>query len=257
MHLLKRELDIFFAALTFLTRIPAPRWVKFQPQYLNAAARYFPLVGSVIALVSLGVFLIAEPFYGSLMAIILSVAASIFLTGAFHEDGFADFCDGFGGGWEKTQIITIMKDSRLGTYAALGIGLMLAGKIQLLNLTELSQIPLLMIIGHTCSRALAASYLYNYQYVQDAESSKVKPLATAMGPRSLALVLATGLLPLCWLPLQSALALITLLLLFRYAFGRYLNKKLGGYTGDCLGAAQQMSELLIYLCLVALQSQAL
>lgn len=254
MQQIKRETDIFFAALTFLTRIPAPTWVTFKTEYLDSAARYFPLVGALIAALSITVYSLCLPLYGHLLAIILSVITTVFITGAFHEDGFADFCDGFGGGWEKSQILTIMKDSRLGTYAAVGLALLLATKIQLLNVTNTEAIPLMILIGHTTSRALAASYLFNYNYVQDAEASKVKPLATSMTTNSLIFVCVCGFIPLLWLPTKSIIAILTALIIFRSVYGFYLKKKLGGYTGDCLGAAQQMSETLIYLMLVPLSS---
>lgn len=250
MQTIKREIAIFFAALTFLTRIPAPTCVPFKAEYLNSAAHYFPLVGLLIATISIAAYWLALPLYGHLLAILLSIAATVFLTGAFHEDGFADFCDGFGGGWEKIQILAIMKDSRLGTYAALGIGLLIACKVQLLNLCPSYAIPMLIIIGHTSSRALAASYLFNYPYVQDTETSKVKPLATAMSGKSLIFTCLCGLLPLMLLPLTAIASVVIALLIFRSSYGFYLKKKLGGYTGDCLGAAQQMSELLIYLILL-------
>ena len=117
---MKKELRIFFTALMFYTRIPCRVWVDHSEDYLNKATRYFPLIGWLIGLA------MALVIYGSLfilpisVCVILALAVSVLMTGAFHEDGFGDVCDGFGGGWTKSQILEIMKDSRVGTYSVVG-----------------------------------------------------------------------------------------------------------------------------------------
>ena len=126
---MKKELRIFFTALMFYTRIPCPGWVDHSEDYLNKATRYFPLIGWLIGLA------MALVIYGSLfilpisVCVILALAVSVLMTGAFHEDGFGDVCDGFGGGWTKSQILEIMKDSRVGTYSVVGFILLFALKM--------------------------------------------------------------------------------------------------------------------------------
>ena len=126
---MKREIHVFFTALMFYTRIPCPKWVDHDPEFLNQSIRYFPLIGWIVGIIS-GLFLYLPGTYFSIpVAIILSLIISVLITGAFHEDGFADTCDAFGGGWTKKKILEIMKDSRLGTYGVIGLLLLISLKI--------------------------------------------------------------------------------------------------------------------------------
>ncbi len=252
----KQEFDLFFTALTFLTRIPAPKCVSFKESYLNESSRYFPLVGLIIGLIAASSYALLLPLLGPLLAIILSMALIIFITGAFHEDGFADMCDGFGGGWEKGQILNIMQDSRLGTYGVTGLLLMLATKfLALLTLSQTESslsVVIALVVAHPLSRFFSVAYIYKLEYVQDTAKSKVKPLANQMTENALifAGLSIIGLLVL--LDPITILVLIAVLFAVHLGFGRYLISRIGGYTGDCLGAAQQLSEVIIYLVLCAL-----
>ncbi len=113
-----QQLRLFFIALQFFTRLPIPRWVGFQPEWLQHASRYFPLVGCVVAAVAAGVYALAALVLPAPLAAVLSTAASIYVTGAFHEDGFADTCDGLGGGMTRERVLEIMKDSRVAPSAS-------------------------------------------------------------------------------------------------------------------------------------------
>jgi adenosylcobinamide-GDP ribazoletransferase len=126
---LRAHLRLLLLAVQFYTRLPVPAWVGYSDELLNKATVYFPLVGWLVGSVAAGAFMGANfLFRNTELALLLSMVASILLTGAFHEDGFADVCDGFGGGWTPDKILAIMKDSRLGTYGVTGLGLLLAGK---------------------------------------------------------------------------------------------------------------------------------
>ena len=145
---MKKELHIFFTCLMFYTRIPCPKNIDHNPDYLNKATRYFPFIGWIVGSISFLAFYIFAQFLSVEIAVIIAIIASILTTGAFHEDGFADVCDGFGGGWTKEKILEIMKDSRVGTYAVVGLILLLGLKFSLLNaLTEIkqNQFPLSLI----------------------------------------------------------------------------------------------------------------
>src|SRR5215213_7826698 len=113
---MKHELRLLFTALQFYTRLPVPRWVGYSETALNQATRYFPLIGWLVGLLAGATWLIGTYLVDAPTGLLLSMMASVLLTGAFHEDGFADVCDGFGGGWTKEKILLIMKDSRLGAY---------------------------------------------------------------------------------------------------------------------------------------------
>ncbi|MBX9849421.1 MAG: adenosylcobinamide-GDP ribazoletransferase [Rhodocyclaceae bacterium] len=244
MDLIRREASYFFAALRFFTRLPVPAWVGHSQDQLDHAARYFSIVGLVVGtLGALATWLAAWALPLSL-AILLGMAATLLVTGAFHEDGFADSCDGFGGGWDKAQVLTIMKDSRLGSYGAIGIMLLLLAKWNaLMELEEWLLVGLLA--AHASSRAAAATLIYALDYVRD-EDSKAKPLARRMSFAELALVWSFGFLPCLLLPWQNALCAVLLQVLVVWAWARYSVRRIGGYTGDVLGATQQLGELAFY-----------
>jgi adenosylcobinamide-GDP ribazoletransferase len=128
-----QQVRLFFIALQFFTRLPIPSWVGFEAAWLHHASRYFPLVGAVVAAIAAGVYALAALVLPAPVAVLLSTAAGIYATGAFHEDGFADMCDGFGGGQTRERVLEIMKDSRIGAYGAIGIILLLAVKCAALS----------------------------------------------------------------------------------------------------------------------------
>lgn len=250
MNAFTRELHLFFNALTFFSRIPAPAWVKFSSAQLNHASRYFPLVGLLIGLIAAALYAVFSLLFPSTIAVLLSTGCTVLLTGGFHEDGLADVCDGFGGGWSTEQTLHIMKDSRLGSYGALGLVLVLGLKLATLaSLASLGDILLALLVGHTLSRFVAASLIHTDSYVQLDELSKVRPLAQRMSQTELLIAAAPALACLFLLPGHSALAIIVTLLLVRLYLCRLFRRRLGGYTGDCLGATQQLSEVAIYLAL--------
>jgi len=251
---MKRELEYFFAALRFFTRLPVPAWVGHSQDQLDHAARYFSLVGILIGAIGAGVTELTALALPIGIAILLGMAATILATGAFHEDGFADSCDGFGGGWEKAQVLAIMKDSRIGSYAALGVGLMLLAKWNaLVELDAAFEPPLLalaLIAGHAASRLASTVLIYFLDYVRDDASAKSKPLAQRMAAHELAIAIVIGLAPCLLLPPVDALVALGAAALAAWLAARYFLRRIGGYTGDCLGATQQVSELAFYLGLL-------
>ncbi|MDQ8037333.1 MAG: adenosylcobinamide-GDP ribazoletransferase [Pedobacter sp.] len=249
MSLLRREWHYFLLALQFFTRIPVPASTPYSEAALNASSRYFPLVGLLVgglcaAVIWLALFAFALP-----VAIFLGLLASLLITGGFHEDGLADFADGMGGGWEREKILTIMQDSRLGTFGALTLIMALGGKFLLLFSLPLQWLLLLLIAGHGVSRLSAVSMLLTESYAR--ENGKAKPLATAMNLPAFLFAAATATLPFFFLPPLFLLAVLPLLPL-RLWFAHWLRRWLGGFTGDCLGALQQLSELLFLLGAVSL-----
>ncbi len=114
----------------FYTRIPCPKNIDHNPDYLNKASRYFPLIGWIVGGISFLVYYLSAVLFTNEIAVILALIAGILTTGAFHEDGFADVCDGFGGGWTKEKILMIMKDSAIGAYGAIGVVLLFLLKFQ-------------------------------------------------------------------------------------------------------------------------------
>jgi len=251
---MREQIELFLTALGFFTRIPVATRLPWSPERLNHSARYFPLVGWVVG--GAGAALLWLLLHGlpPSVAVALSMAATIRLTGAFHEDGFADACDGLGGGWERAQVLEIMKDSRIGSYGTAGLVLMLLTKWAALD--ELAgQAPeramLALLVAHPLSRLASTALIHRLEYVRDDLTAKSKPLARALSTPELLIAAAGGLLPLVLLPARPALAALLLVALVAWWFARLLLRRLGGYTGDCLGAAQQLTELACYLALLA------
>ncbi|GAB3251078.1 adenosylcobinamide-GDP ribazoletransferase [Larkinella harenae] len=257
---MKQELRLFLTAIQFYTRLPVPRWVGYSDAALNQATRYLPLVGWIVGLVAAVSWLVGSYLVDVSTGLILSMIASVLTTGAFHEDGFADVCDGFGGGWTKARILEIMKDSRIGTYGVVGLLLLLGLKFTLLlNLAPIFQIQpvqlvALLITAHALSRFMAATFLFTHPYVRDAPDSKAKPVAQAGSTRTLVtagLFAVLPLLTLAWLTDRSIFLILPLLLYaVKWYLGRYFTKWIGGYTGDCLGATQQVCEIGVYILTV-------
>jgi adenosylcobinamide-GDP ribazoletransferase len=244
------ELRYFLTALGYFTRVPVPRWVGFEPHYLNAAARYFPLVGALLGAIAALVYLAALSFFPAGVAVLLSMAVTLLATGALHEDGLADCCDGFGGGYTRDDILRIMRDPHIGVFGTLALIVALALKWQTLVALPPARAAWIMVAGHAASRALAISYLSSHDYVR--AEGKAKPVASqSLGPRSGLLVAVVGLPWLFWPDWQRGAATLVVLLMLRQLLGYWFHKRLGGYTGDCLGFAQQIFELAIYLSALA------
>ncbi|SHK94546.1 adenosylcobinamide-GDP ribazoletransferase [Paraburkholderia terricola] len=245
------ELRYFFTALGYFTRVPVPRWVGYEPHYLHAAARYFPLVGLLVGGSSALVYLAALRVFPAGVAVLLSMAASLLVTGAFHEDGLADCVDAFGGAYTRENVLRIMHDSRIGAFGAIALVIALALKWQTLAALPPMRAAGLMIGAHAASRAFAISYLATLDYVR--AEGKAKPVAQRLSAPALLCAALFGLPWLLWSNGPASadwrFAAVTLLVLvaLRFAMGRYFVRRLGGYTGDCLGFAQQVFELSIYL----------
>lgn len=248
------QLRLFLIALQFFTRLPIPRWVGYQPQWLQQSSRYFPLVGAVVAAICGATYMVASWLLPAPVAVLLAVAAGIYLTGAFHEDGFADMCDGFGGGLTRERVLEIMKDSRIGAYGAIGILCLLAIKAGALVSLPPQIVAAAFFIGHPLSRLAAVSLIWLMDYARD--EGKAKPMAQSMSTGEFVVAALCGLLPaiicgalgiLDW----SALVLATLAATASAWFlGRKCQRRLHGYTGDCLGAVQQVAEVAVYLAIL-------
>lgn len=248
---MQRQLRLFFTALSFFTRIPCTRWTGMNEDDLNHAARYFPLVGIIVGGVAALTWWLAQHALPQELAVIASMVATIWLTGAFHEDGLSDTMDGLGGGWHKEQMLTIMKDSRIGSYGAVALLMALLTKFQTLVHLSPLLIPAVLVAGHALSRFAAVLLIYTQSYVR--ETGKAKPLAQQISTGEVLLAALFGLIPLVLLPSSLWLALLGVGVVWLW-FSRKLKKLLGGYTGDCLGAMQQLCELAFYIGILACSS---
>lgn len=256
----------FFLAVQFFTRIPVTGaladWVGFSPAMLRASAAHFPGVGWLVGALTATVFFLAMHALPPLPAApwVAAIASSIFsvlLTGAFHEDGLADLADGLGGSTDRERALDIMKDSRIGSYGTLALVLALLAKTSLLVLLAQCGITLAataLFAAHVTSRLMPLFIVRTMPHVGDTARSKSKPLAEQITTSSLlaallwtlpALALAAWLAPSVWWLAGVLGALAGLAWMWRL-----LRRRLGGFTGDALGATQQLSEILFYLGLL-------
>jgi adenosylcobinamide-GDP ribazoletransferase len=259
------ELRLFFIALQFMTRLPVPRWVGFEPEWLNQSARHFPAVGVAVGAVAALVLVLGHALFTPIVAAGLSMAATLVLTGAFHEDGWADTCDALGGGAGvgRERALSIMKDSRIGAYGAIGLVLMLGLKAAALAALPLAAAVPAVLFAHCASRAAAVALIYGLlPYAGGIEHAKAKPLAQRISAAGLGVALgwvlavAGGLMVVMHSSHQpSPAAALALGVSFAAAAAawcaRWFRRRLGGYTGDTLGATQQLTELLILLAWLA------
>jgi adenosylcobinamide-GDP ribazoletransferase len=267
----------YLLALQFFTRIPVTgrlaAWVGYNPQMLRASAAHFPGVGWLIGLLVAGLsalLLLSLPAGGfaPLVVATLGTAFGILLTGAFHEDGLADVADGLGGSLQRERALEIMKDSRVGAFGAIAIVMALLVKVALVAQLASMGVPVLcagLFLAHVVSRTWPLLLIRLLPHVGDLAGSKSKPLADQISiPALLAalvwcvaallLVVYTqgtlhGVVPE---PLQDsfAAAFLGALAASALAFvwmGRWFARRLQGFTGDCLGATQQICELAFYL----------
>ncbi|MEY2633268.1 MAG: hypothetical protein RIR00_1922 [Pseudomonadota bacterium] len=248
--MIRRELAAFGAAVRYFTRLPWPGGTHAAAD-LGEAARHLPAVGLLVGGLSGLAFWLGEMLWPRSVALLLALAVGLYVTGAFHEDGLADTADGLGGGWDKARILAIMKDSRIGSFGVIALGLaLLARYVLLLELHEFS-LPLVLLAGHALSRWLATWVLARYDYVRSDDSSKARPLTRTPGAAGLVWGALCVALPLCGLPLLPVLGGVLLAALAAGWLLRLSLRWLGGYSGDVLGAIQQLAELGFYLGLLA------
>ena len=265
----------YLLAVQFFTRVPIvgrlAEWVGFSPELLRSSAGHFPGVGLVVGMVAAAVYalvntLLPDTHFTLLVAAVLSTVFTVLLTGGFHEDGLADVADGLGGSYDRTRALDIMKDSRVGAFGAMALVLALLAKVALLALlgsvegvpTGWDETPLntwyvcaALVAGHTVSRALPLLLIAWLPHVGDTAASKSKPLADQITARSLrvafiwlfmALALVLSVLDAINLIVALSFSVVALLWM-----GRWFKRRLQGFTGDCLGAAQQVCEIAFYL----------
>lgn len=256
MQWFKTEAAIFAFALQFLTRIPIPSGITFTQQRFDASVRYYPLVGCIVGGIAAAAYMLSAWALPSAIAVLLSTAATLLITGAFHEDGLADTFDGIGGGTDRKRTLDIMKDSRIGTYGACALAIILALKISALSaLTAPQNLIAALIAGHCLSRISSVAVIATSRYARDHGTGK--PVASTLTLSSVLMISATGFLccwtALNWLAPAALLAGLGGAIAGHIAMRVLFEKRLKGYTGDTLGAVQQISEVGFYLGVLACQ----
>ena len=257
-----RQIQSVLVATQFLTRLPTPAWPNFQPSWLAQSARYFPLVGVLVGGLNVGVWWLVGHWLPAAVTVGVMLAVSLLVTGAFHEDGFADTCDGFGGGTTPDRILTIMKDSRIGAYGAIGTCIMLGLKWTSCVAIPAAAFPLIVVGSHMYSRWCACGLIWRLRYVRSGEEAKNKPVADALsgfdwmisgalGACGVALFALAGQFTAAVLMVRTFAAAMVAAAIGALLAGLYFQKRIAGYTGDCLGAVQQVTEVVFLLAALA------
>ena len=269
-----QEFDQALLAWQFLTRVPLPRVLAARVDATAVGSdapvvsvRHFATVGLAIGAIAAMVWAVAALIWPPLVAVLAAVGTTIWLTGAFHEDGLADTCDGLIGHVSRERAFAIMRDSRIGTYGACGLWVVLTARVVLLAALPPAFVPWAFIIGQGISRAASMTMMAGLPYVADPGSSKLVSRMQAAGAGDLAIgwsavAIATALAmgtttattdasaPAAWL------AAVAAVLAGLWGLARWFTARIGGYTGDCLGATQQLTELLCLAGLVAVAGSA-
>ena len=234
---------LFYLALSFYTRLPLP-YLKTDANELARCLVFLPVVGYVLGAL---LFAFAGLLHGKVpyhVLVALVVALSVFLTGALHEDGLADFFDGFWGGYTKEKTLSIMKDSRVGVFGLLAVLAVVALRYQFLVALSFEVMVKTVFVAQVFSRGMILPYVTLLPYARQNEGSVASGGLSGVGCFFAILVAFS---PFFLFSLKSSFFLLGVLcgsLLFLALFF-WWRHRISGYTGDCLGAAQQMQLLLV------------
>ena len=253
----------YLLAVQFFTRIPVQGkladWVGYSPAMLRASSAHFPGIGWLIAGVAtvsyaLIAYLLGPQTFTPLVAGIFSTIATVLVTGGFHEDGLADVADGLGGAYQRERALEIMKDSRVGAFGAMALVLAFLAKFALLAQLGASSLPLVlwsMLGAHVMSRFWPLLLVRTMPHVGDTATSKSKPLADQISLSALLVALLWCVIPIALTGYALGWHIVLLGSALSAAGAGWMwwrfKRRLQGFTGDCLGAVQQVSEIMFYL----------
>lgn len=240
------------AALIFFTRLPFWRLGEVPADCFKNIVSHWPLVGWLTSGITVFILYAASLVFPLTVAVLLALIARLLVTGCLHEDGLADFFDGFGGGTSRERILAIMKDSHIGSYGVIG----LIGYFGLLY-ASLTSLPLelagcAILAADPYSKGVAGMIINRLPYARKQEEAKSRTVYSRMTSGEYILCIGSALLPLLWLPrpvyLWAALAPV----LVWYLLTSLMKRKIRGYTGDCCGAVFLLCELSFYLALAGI-----
>jgi adenosylcobinamide-GDP ribazoletransferase len=244
-------LRLFLIAVQFLTRLPTPGGMPASETTLGRATRFFPLVGAIVGGGAALVFFLSKHLLPHPGSALCAIIFAVYLTNGIHEDGLADSFDGFGGGWTKEETLEIMRDSRIGTYGALALIFLILGKYSFLSSLSPDQVWRWLIVAHTASRWTILPLCAWLPYARAEGQGKL--VARQIGKTEIFIGSLTLLAPVMLLSWQAALAALLVTGLASLLSGVYFRARLSGITGDCLGAANQLTEVSLYLTAVTLE----
>lgn len=247
-----RLAGLFLVAVAFLTRLPVPRKVQMAPDALARSAAFFPLVGLLVGAGAVLLNRVLSKYCARDVVVVIILVFLVSITGGLHEDALADAADGFGGGWGKDQILSIMRDSRIGSFGALAIGLGLLARFVFMTNLPSAKFDGYLVAGQVASRwtALPLGFFLASAREQSGHGAlvagKVTGFSLAAGTILTVGITGAVLGRNSFYLLLAAVAITAL-------SGMYYNRRIGGVTGDCLGATNQITEAIVYLTGVILR----
>ena len=247
---MSRQVQLFLCAVQMLTRLPTPQLKGWAPDWIARSAVYYPMVGAMVGCLCAGVFWLASLAWSGALPALLAIGAGVCFTGAFHEDGLADAADGLLGGATPERRLAIMKDSRIGSYGALALGLTLGAKVLALGSTPVWLGACGLIAAHACARSAAVGVMWALPYAGDRSAAKLAPDARVR-PGEMMLAAGLGLLSLLLIPPARGLEALAAGIVAAGLVALVARRKIGGWTGDVAGAAEQVFEAAFLLALAA------
>ena len=240
----RSELETFLGAIRFFTRLPLPGTLGQDSLALERAIRYFPAIGLLVGTLGGLSFAVTSFFWPKTLAVLAAMATIILVTGALHEDGRSDAVDGLGGGWSSERVLEIMRDSRVGSYGAVALGMILLVRFFALIEIDMLLVPVALIAGQAVSRLCMAFVMRSLDYAR--ADGKAKPFNNHFSSSDMLFAAGTAVLPVLLLPPSQFIPALILAAGATLWLVRLFQRRIGGYTGDCLGAVQQLSEVAFY-----------
>jgi adenosylcobinamide-GDP ribazoletransferase len=241
----------FLAAIQFLTRVPVPT-PTYSADSLARSVKFFPVVGLLVGASAALVHFLLAPHWPRVVVEFIILTYLCLVTGLIHEDGLADAADGFGGGWNREKILLIMHDSRIGSYGAAALTLSLLGRILLLSSLPLALVPQYLIATRVLGQwtTLPLSFYLSSARAQsdgqtDGQGARIARI-TSLGSL-VAGTIFSFVVVIALLRTRAAFA-IGAAIVVALVSGLYFQKRIGGVTGDCFGATNQVAEVAVYLC---------
>lgn len=240
----RSQLETFLAAIRFFTRLPVPGTLGQDGIALQRAMRYFPAIGLIVGTLAGLAFAVTSFFWPKTLAVLTAMGTAILVSGALHEDGWSDMVDGLGGAWNKERALEIMRDSCVGSFGATGLIMLLLVRFFALIEVDLLLVPVALIAGHAVSRLCATGVFRALDYARP--EGKAKPFNNQLGKGDMIFATVTAMLPVLLLPPAQSLPALVLAAGATFWLARLFRRRIGGYTGDCLGAVQQLAEVAFY-----------
>lgn len=240
----------FIAAITLFTRIPLWRFTSLPEGVFSQIIPFWSITGWITAGVTVAMLYLSALILPYEIALLVAISARLILTGAIHEDGLADFLDGFGGGKNKESILNIMKDSHIGSYGVIGLILYFAFFYSLLHALPIEIAGLAILAGDPFSKAISSMIVNRLPYARKKEESKAQTVYSQMSTKDYFIAIIGGVFALCWLPDYIYAAAVLFPIATWILLTSYMKWKIKGYTGDCCGALFLLTELTFYLSIV-------